>query len=148
MELPFIDQHGLQVSATPEQTWQALLGLLERPTGSAAFVRLLGCQDTQPGGPRPLALGSSLPGFHIAEFQPPARLALAGRHRFSRYLVTFQLQSVGEGRTLLRADTHAEFPGLFGRLYRLLVISSRIHVVVTRLVLRSIAKSAERRARS
>lgn len=50
-------------------------------------------------GPRPLAPGSTRIGFHIDQFQPTLLLVLAGRQRFSRYQLTFQLEAVGEERT-------------------------------------------------
>lgn len=149
MSLPFIDRHSLEVAVPPEAVWRALLELLDRPPAgglSAVFVRLLGCQDTARSGPGPLALGSTLVGFHIDQFQPTHLLVLAGRHRFSRYQLTFELQAVGEARACLTVLTHAEFPGLLGRFYRLLVISSRIHLLVTRLVLGSIGRRAIRRS--
>lgn len=145
MSLPFIDRHSLEVSAPPEAVWRALLELIDRPPAggiSAVFVWMLGCQDSRPSGPRPLALGSTLVGFHIDQFEPDHLLVLAGRHRFSRYQLTFELQPVGEGRARLTAFTHAVFPGLLGGFYRLLVISSRIHLLVTRFVLGSIGRRA------
>lgn len=147
MSLPFIDRHSLVVSAPPEAVWRALLELIDRPPAggiSAVFVRLVGCEDSTPSGPRPLALGSTLVGFHIDQFEPDRLLVLAGRHRFSRYQLTFELQPAGEGRARLTALTHAEFPGLLGRFYRLLVISSGIHLLVTRFVLGSIGRRAAR----
>ena len=55
------------------------------------------------------------------------RLVLTGRHRFSRYALVFELEPLGE-HTVLKALTYAVFPGLHGRVYRLLVIGSRAHV--------------------
>jgi hypothetical protein len=40
----------------------------------------------------------------------------------------------------LRAETHAAFPGLLGRLYRAAVIGSGGHRLVTRRLLRQIAR--------
>jgi hypothetical protein len=71
---------------------------------------------------------------------PASRLALAGRHRFSRYRLTFELTDDGEGTTQLRARTYALFPGVGGQVYRVLIIGSRAHVVATRHMLRSVRR--------
>ena len=65
---------------------------------------------------------------------------LSGRHRFSRYALVLEIDPSGE-QTVLRARTFAAFPGPHGRVYRLLVISSRAHVVATRRILASIRKT-------
>lgn len=143
MELPYVDEHSVQIPATPQRTWEALLTAFDRSLGAAPwFARLLGCQDTRPEGPRPLAPGSSLPGFHVAQALAPELLDLAGSHRYARYLLRFRLEPMGEGHTRLRAITRAEFPGLLGRLYRLLVISSRLHLLATRRMLSMVKKRA------
>lgn len=95
------------------------------------------------GGRRPLTrmLGTEPPaGFAIAEQVEPARLVLRGRHRFSRYELAFDLGDAGPGRTRLRATTRAAFPGPHGRVYRALVIGTRLHVVATRGLLRRVAR--------
>ncbi|MBZ0090389.1 MAG: hypothetical protein K8H90_08440 [Thermoanaerobaculia bacterium] len=77
-----------------------------------------------------------MPGFRVAESEPGRRLALRGRHRFARYALTFVLDG---GR--LCAQTHAEFPGLRGRLYRAAVIDSGGHRLITRRLLRQVARA-------
>jgi hypothetical protein len=72
----------------------------------------------------------------------PGHVALAGRHRFARYSLTFELDDAGGGITRLRALTHAAFPGVRGQIYKTLVIRSRGHVLATRLILRRVARSA------
>jgi hypothetical protein len=62
---------------------------------------LLGCADTAAAGPRPLATGSTIPGFHVAAAEEPRELALAGRHRFSEYSLVFRLEDLGEAGTRL-----------------------------------------------
>lgn len=141
--LPFVDEHRLEVAAAPEVTWHALLHEWERPL-PGWFARLLGCRDTRPAGPRPLAQGSALVGFHVEHMFVFRRLILAGSHRFARYRLGFHLESAGQGRTELRAETRAEFPGLLGAVYRLLVIRSGIHVLVTRWMLAGIRRRAEK----
>jgi hypothetical protein len=73
----------------------------------------------------------------VAEAEPGRRLALRGRHRFSRYELTFVLAD-GE----LRAQTRAAFPGIHGRLYRAAVIGTGGHRILTRRLLRRIAARA------
>ena len=95
-------------------------------------------------------MGSVLVGFHVEELEPFRLLVLAGRHRFACYRLTFELQARGKERACLAALTQAAFPGLTGGAYRLLVISSGIHGVVTRAMLALVARraSCERRVRS
>lgn len=66
--------------------------------------------------------------------------SLAGRHRFARYALVFDLADVADGETLLSARTYADFRGPHGRVYRALVIGTRAHVVATKHVLRSIRR--------
>lgn len=147
--LPYVDEHSLLVDAGAEATWEALLRVSEAMTSSAAaprYARLVGCADTAASGPRPLAEGSAFPGFHVAAATAPAKLALAGSHRFSNYALVFRLEPVdGGGRTRLSAETRAEFPGLKGSIYRALVIGTRMHVLATRRLLGGVKRRAERR---
>jgi hypothetical protein len=138
--LPYVDEHAIEVAAPPARTWEAL-GTVTKPlvtSGSPALlVRALGCEDPN--------------GFHLDASEAPTTLALVGSHRFSRYALVFHLDPLAdpgageeEGRTRLRAETRAEFPGLHGRAYRALVIGTRLHVLATRRVLGTVAKRAER----
>jgi hypothetical protein len=81
------------------------------------------------------------PGFAVAATLPGERLELAGRHRFARYVLAFELRDGPPGITRLAAQSFAEFPGLHGRAYRALVIGTRLHVVATRRLLREIRRS-------
>ena len=108
------------------------------------MARVLGCADIAAAGPRPLAAGSVLPGFHVAVATPPTELALAGSHRFSNYALIFRLDPLADGGTRLRAETRAEFPHLQGAIYRALVIGTRMHVLVTRRILAGAKRGAER----
>ncbi len=143
--LPYVDEHRQRVEAPADVVWAALLKVLHREMGGAeGFARFLGC-DPARGTPefdgRP---GEAVPGFRVAESEPGRRLALRGRHRFSDYELTFVLD--GED---LRAQTHAAFPGLLGRVYRAAVLGSGGHRVVTRHLLRKVAReSAKGSARS
>ena len=145
--LPHIDEHSLVVEAGRDDTWEALLRVVEASVSSGAaprFARILGCADTAPSGPRPLAEGSVLSGFHVAAAESPTELALAGSHRFSSYALIFRLDDLGGGRTRVRAETRAEFPDLKGAVYRALVIGTRMHVLVTRRMLAGVKRNAER----
>ena len=136
----------MDVSASPDDVWAALPGALQDAfdrSRARHLAGILGCDDCggDPGfhgGP-----DDTLAGFHVVRTEPPRELALDGRHRFSRYRLSFEIEPRG-ARTRLRAVTHAEFPGVRGRLYRALVVGSGGHRIMTRRVLKSIAWRAER----
>lgn len=145
--LPYVDEITIDVNASRDTTWAALLRVVERSFASARGrgpARLLACEDTELLGPRPLAQGSAFPGFHVEAAETGSRLALAGRHRFSTYLLTFRLEDAGAGGTVITAETRATFPGIKGTIYRALVIGTRMHVVVTRRLLTAAKHRAER----
>ena len=145
--LPCIDEHSVKTAADPKGVWKALLRVVEGSFGSAStahVARLLGCADVGPSGPRPLATGSALPGFHVEAAEQARELALAGSHRFSDYALIFRLEAIGDGRTRLRAETRATFPGIKGGVYRALVIGTRGHVLVTRRLLGAVRRRAEK----
>lgn len=146
--LPYVDEHSVVVDAGREATWEALLRTPEAFVSAPSaprFARLLGTADTAASGPRPLAEGSTFPGFHVAAAVAPEELALAGSHRFSNYALVFRLEDFdGGSRTRVRAETRAEFPGLEGSVYRALVIGTRMHVLATRRVLATVKRRAER----
>jgi len=146
-DLPHIDEHSIAIGATPDATWDSLLRVVEGSFATGASTRgarLLGCADTIASGPRPLAEGSVLPGFHVETADRPRELTIAGRHRFSDYALIFRLDEQGSTGTVLRAETRAAFPGLKGSAYRALVIGTRIHVLVTRRILSAAKRRAER----
>ncbi len=142
--LPFIDEHATDVKAPAAATWEALIA---PSTGSGrlptAVAQALGCEQTRVAG-IPGTVGSTVPGFRVVRAQPPRELALEGRHRFSRYGLTFRVDEVAGARSRLRAETRAAFPGLYGRLYRAAVIGTRGHVLATTRILRAVARRAER----
>jgi len=146
-DLPYVDEHSIAVTATPDACWEALLRVVAGSFASAARsngARLLGCEDTEASGARPLSAGSTLPGFHVETARSAEELALAGGHRFSAYALIFRLDRQGNGKTTLRADASATFPGLKGRAYRAMVIGTRMHVLVTRRILGAAKQRAER----
>jgi hypothetical protein len=86
--------------------------------------------------------GATLPGFVVEQACPPSRLALRGRHRFSRYALVFELEDRGPDGTRVRARTWGAFPGVHGRSYRALVVGSGAHRIVVRRLLRRIERRA------
>ena len=108
-----------------------------------ALARILRCEDRASGSRFDGAPEETLAGFHVAATDPPHRIALEGRHRFSRYRLAFEIEA-GGGGSRIRAVTHAEFPGVRGAIYRALVVESGGHRIVTRRILKSIARRAER----
>jgi hypothetical protein len=150
-ELPYVDEHSALIAAGVEDVWAALIDMLERAfsrAGAASYARLVGCEQRTASGPRPLAEGSTVPGFRVTAAVPGSELALAGRHRFSSYALIFRLEHIGPGRSRLSAETRARFPGVAGRAYRLLVIGSGGHALAVRRLLSPVKRSSERRARS
>jgi hypothetical protein len=145
-ELPAIDEHGTLVLAPVEQTWQALLPVVRSSfSGSAAgrVARALRCHPAEASGDIGVR-GSTVPGFCVVRVVEPAVLALQGEHRFSHYGLVFRLEPTRDERTLLRAETRAEFPGLKGKAYRTLVIGTRGHVLAVNRILRAVRRRAER----
>lgn len=134
--LPFIDEHSLRIDAPAEVVWAALLKVLRGMGTSSRFARILRCDPAQGTAAFAGRPGDAVPGFRVADSEPGRRLALRGRHRFARYALTFVLDG---GR--LCAQTHAEFPGLRGRLYRAAVIGSGGHRLITRRILRQVARA-------
>jgi len=144
--LPFIDEHWIEITAKPEEVWDALIcvvtGMGEARSG-APFAKALGCEETETEGETG-EIGSKIPGFVVTRAVEPAVLALMGQHRFSRYALIFTILEKPSGLMLLSAQTRAIFPGKKGRVYRGLVIGTHGHVVVTTSVLRQVRKRAER----
>jgi hypothetical protein len=144
--LPFVDEHYIEIAASPDQVWEALirmLGGLSAGRSSAPVSRALGCAQTEVEGETG-EIGSTIPGFVVTRAIRPAVLALMGQHRFSQYALIFRILEKPSGLVLLSAQTRAEFPGRRGGVYRGLVIGSRGHVLAVKRMLRSVRKRAER----
>jgi hypothetical protein len=147
-ELPFVDEHSVDVDAPAAVAWDAAVANARGAFGSGAgglFARAVGCEETEIAG-TPGEEGSTIVGFRIETSRPPQELGMAGRHRFSEYRLTFLIEPLDGGRSRVRALTHARFPGFHGDVYRTLVVRSRIHVLVTRHLLNGIAERAKRAA--
>lgn len=144
-ELPYIDEHAIEVGASPERTWDAvgavMGGGLPSPVVRAG-ARMLGCRDVAVRGDG-LVAGSTFPGWRVAEVSRPELLVYEGRHRFSRYMLTYRIDPLGPCRSRVRAETRAAFPGPVGSAYRTIVIGTRMHVVALRRMLGSIRRRAE-----
>jgi hypothetical protein len=142
--LPFIDEHSIKIDATPAQAWEAVAGTMARVGGPAfpVFARLVGCEDVQ-RSPASAGLPSTMTGFHVTSAVKPETIVLAGRHRFSRYELRFDVDSDGT----VRAGSFAAFPGVTGRLYRAAVIGTGGHKFAMHRLLGAIKARAERTAR-
>ena len=130
--LPFIDEHSVVADASAEAVWDSVHAFFERPlTGiTRRYAELVGARDGQ--------------AFVVDTADRPDLLGLVGEHQFSRYALTFTFTPLGPDRTRLTARTNAVFPGLGGRLYQTAVIRSRAHVVITRGLLKRLARTAGR----
>ena len=147
--LPAVDEHATAVAAGGDDVWAALLDTLERAftrPGAASYARAVGAAERAASGPRPLAVGSTVPGFRVTTAVPGAELVLAGRHRFSDYAFVFRLEPIAPGRTRLRAATRAAFPGAAGGCYRLLVVGTGGHARTVRRLLAAVRRRSEQRA--
>jgi hypothetical protein len=136
-ELPFVDEHAVDVDAPAERTWDAVVAVSRNAFGGGGaglFARIVGCDETEVSG-TPVEEGSTIVGFRVETSRPPHELVLAGRHRFSEYRLTFLVEPLDDVCSRVRAVTHARFPGLHGEAYRTLVIRSGMHVLVTRRLL-------------
>jgi hypothetical protein len=143
--LPPVDEHSVEIAAGPERTWEAVVAILPRMFDTRLArrgARLLGCTNREAHG-EPSVIGSTLPGFVVSRSVRPSTLALLGEHRFSRYALVFRIDELGSGRSRLSAETRAEFPGVSGRAYRVLVIGTHGHVRAARRILRAAQRRAD-----
>jgi hypothetical protein len=119
--LPYIDQHAITVAADRATAWTALLRVMCRNPDDPSTVP---------------------PGFVLDRAKPHEEYALNGRHPFAVYRLVFELDEEGSQRTRVRALTWAEFPGIRGKIYRTLVITSGAHRIVVRRMLKRVAAEA------
>jgi len=144
--LPWLDEHTSVIAADPGGVWDAVAEVVARSFSHASFARyarVVGAVPLSTAGRWPYGEGSSVPGFRVETAVPERELGLAGRHRFSEYSLVFRVEPVGPGRTRLRAESRAAFPGRSGRGYRLLVVGTGAHAVGMRRLLAAIRRRAE-----
>jgi hypothetical protein len=150
-DLPFIDEHTVDIAASADATWAELVASVDasflRPT-ARRFARVVGCEQTEATGPRPLAAGATIAGFRVETAIPGTELVLAGRHRFAAYALRFRLEPRGQRSTRVYAETRASFPGVRGGIYRLLVITGGGHTVAVRRLLTGVKRRVEARPRA
>ncbi len=134
----------MSVAAPARVVWDALAARVPGAQGARAeaYGRLVAAEPRQASG-RLFDDGATLPGFTVVEAEPHRFVRLAGRHRFSRYELRFALAE-HSGATELTARTLADFPGLPGSLYRLVVIRSGAHRVLVNRMMRAVRRDAER----
>jgi hypothetical protein len=122
----YVDEHSVTLDATVPQAWAAVRAYVEDLLTRGEESRLTGLLATDPPA-----------GFAVAGVQAPHLLSLAGRHRFSDYVLDLRV-SPRDGRSRVTAVTYADFPGARGRAYRAAVVGSRGHVLAVRRILAGI----------
>ncbi|TCM45021.1 hypothetical protein [Kribbella sp. VKM Ac-2568] len=132
-DLPYVDTHQTTVDAPRERVWSALLRYVDTSLGARKAVPLAWVLGTKPQS-----------GFEPIHEIPQHQLTLAGRHRFAKYQLIFDLTDTPNGQTVLSAHTYSAFPGPHGRLYRLLVITTHFHALATTQLLHTIGSRATR----
>lgn len=142
-DLPFIDEHSVEVPAPATETWRALtntFGASENPLFTL-YATLIGVdpRGSQGGLER---TGSTRVGFRVSRVKAPELILLTGRHRFSEYSLGWTIEPLDDDHSRLSATTRARFPGLHGRAYKSLVIDSGAHARITRRMLTAIARRA------
>jgi hypothetical protein len=134
-DLPYIDEHSIVVAAPRAVVWTALCRYADASIGLPAgnpLTRLLGTDPAR--------------GFAVTESRAQQHLGLGGHHRFSRYLLTFDLSDQPDGQTRVSARSYGQFPGVLGWAYRTLVVGSRGHVLAVRHMLQGIRRQSLRPA--
>lgn len=110
MELPYIDEHAVTTHASRDHVWASLVRTLRHTMGGSSVVaRVLGCDPSRETEEFDGSVGQTLPGFRIVGAERGQRMTLEGRHRFSRYRLTFSVDTHE-----IRARTDAAFPGVRG----------------------------------
>jgi len=144
--LPLLDSHSVVIPEGDAAAWRGIVRFvgerMSSPT-AARYARLVGCVPAVASGPRPVDVGSTIPGFEVTAFTPAQELIVSGRHHFARYELVFRMSaSTATSPATVVAESRAQFPGRLGGVYRMLVIGTRFHVLAVRHMLRSIAREA------
>jgi hypothetical protein len=111
-ELPYVDEHSITIAAprTGVERVAALRRHIAALLEGSPIARLLG---TQPRA-----------GFDILDIGPAHSLLRAGRRRFSRCRLTFELTDAAKAATHLRARTCVVLPATRGQANCALVIGT------------------------
>ena len=147
--LPYIDVHEVAVDADVDAAWRAVLRVVRASFGGADHawlshaLRLEPARATGTWAPEPEP-GAAVQGFEVGVARRAELLSLRGRHRFSRYRLDVEVAPDGDDRSLVRARTWAEFPGILGAAYRALVIGSGGHRLVVSRMMRRVAREGGR----
>ena len=78
--LPYVDEHFVDVAATAERTWEALvawIGATGRNRRRPLLARRLGCVPSEASG-EPGEIGSTIPGFIVTRSVPPLTFVQTG----------------------------------------------------------------------
>lgn len=130
----YVDEHSATLDVPVARAWEAVRGFVDDTLARWSGSRLTGLLATHPSA-----------GFAVVEELAPHLLSLAGRHRFSDYVLDFRVAphgAHGGQGSRVTAVTYADFPGPRGRAYRAAVIGSRGHVVAVRRILTGIGERA------
>lgn len=144
--LPFVDAYSTDVRAPARVVWNALLDTMPGPRTPLPLRIWAALWKSDPGESNGLAchvIGAERVGFSVCEVVPLATYALAGQHRFARYQLVFRLHQLDAADCRLTAETFAAFPGMPGHVYQALLIDTRSHALVVRLLLRRVRRRAE-----
>jgi len=125
----YVDEHATVLDVPVSRAWDGCRRFVDDLLARGGESRLTGLLATDPPA-----------GFAVTEEQPPHLMSLAGRHRFSDYVLDLRISPVGSpGQgTRVTAVTYADFPGPRGRAYRAAVVGSRGHVVAVRRMLAAV----------
>jgi hypothetical protein len=88
-DLPYVDTHQTRIGASRDLVWTALRRYVDSSLGVGESNPLAWLLSTEPRT-----------GFEVSRDVPNQQLSLAGRHRFARYLLVFDLADIADGGTL------------------------------------------------
>jgi hypothetical protein len=123
---PYVDDHSTPLEVPVDRAWAAVRAFVDDLLTPGSASRLTGLLAADPPD-----------GFAVTDEKAPHLLSLAGRHRFSDYVLDLRV-SAHDGVSRVTAVTYAAFPGPRGRAYRAAVIGSRGHAVAVRRILAAI----------
>ena len=136
--LPRLDEHATDIDAAADDVWTALLRDAGRDDVPALVGRRRpwssGAPTPAPPGPvrSPRARPSRVSAWP-AWSRAPSWRSRAGTAA-PAYALVFRLERI-DGRTRLRAESRATFPGVAGGAYRLLVVGTGGHAAAVRRLL-------------